>query len=88
MNTTWYHSDGSVAVQFQDTIPANSSHGYNTRYDAETPGGNSTLDPLGTNWAGTVIISTTSPSGIIGISQDHVRGSGYLYHAEYNAMAE
>ncbi len=82
----WYLSDGTLQLQFIDVIPANSSHGYNTRYDADVPA--STFNSLGNNWAGTVIMTTTNPVGIVGLSQDHIKGTGYIYHSIYNALAE
>jgi len=77
-------SDGTVGVEFDDTIPANSSHGYNTRYNAAVPA--STFNVLGNNWSGPAIITTDNPVGIVGITQDHVKGSGYIYHAMYNGL--
>ncbi|MDH4207655.1 MAG: hypothetical protein OEV76_02160 [Anaerolineae bacterium] len=77
-------SNGTVAVEFDDTIEANASHGYNTRYDADVPA--STFSPLLTNWSGPVIVTTSNAVGIVGITQDHVAGTGYLYHAMYNGL--
>ena len=79
-------SDGTLGVQFDDTIPANASHGYNTRYDADQPAG--IFNGLGTNWSGSAIITTDNVVGIVGITQDHVAGVGYLYHMMYDGLVE
>jgi hypothetical protein len=85
----WRDSDGTVKVTFDDTIPANSSHGYNTRYDADTPGGASTYNVLGDSWSGTATISTTSPDGIIGIVHNTFQNyPSWIYLSSYNAVSE
>ena len=84
VHVEFLNSDGSIGVQFDDTIPANASHGYNTRYDADVPA--STFTALGTNWSGPAIITTDNTVGIVGVSQDHIAGTGYLYHTMYNGL--
>jgi len=81
-------ADGSVGVEFDDTLPANASHGYNTRYGGETPGGAATYNPLGTAWSGTAIVTTDNPVGIIGVVHNQVAGSGYVYLTNYNAYVD
>jgi len=86
VHVEFLNADGTLGVQFDDNIPANSSHGYNTRFDADVPA--STFNPLGDNWSGAAIITTASADGIVGITQDHVRGTGYIYHAMYNGLTD
>ena len=38
--------------------------------------------------AGVAIITTDNPQGMVGITQDHIRGTGYIYHAMYNARMD
>jgi hypothetical protein len=85
----WRLSDGTIKVQFDDTIPANSSHGYNTRYDADTPGGAARFNALGNSWSGTATITTSSPAGIIGIVHNtFLQGTKWIYLSSYNAVSE
>lgn len=76
----WHQPDGTLKVEFSDTIPANSSYGYNTRY------GGSAFEILGDDWAGTVIVTTTSPAGIAGAVTSHIGGSGQMYLTMYDAV--
>ena len=82
----YMRADGTIALEFDDTIPAYASHGYNTRYDADVP--TSVFNVLGENWAGPVIVTTDNPVGIVAISQDEVQGTGYLYHMMYDGLVE
>jgi len=86
VHVQFLNPDGSVAVEFDDTIPSYSSHGYNTRYDADVP--TSTFNVLGDNWAGPVIVTTDNPVGVVAISQDEVAGTGYIYHMMYGGLSE
>jgi hypothetical protein len=86
VHVAFYNSDGSLAVQFDDNIPANSSAGYNTRYDAEQPAG--IFNSLGTNWSGSAIITTDSPDGIVGIVHNTIQDPAGLYLTNYNPVAE
>jgi len=81
------HSNGTVGVQFDDTIPAASVHAYNTRYGGDTPLGAATFDPLGDSWAGTIIVTTENPTDeVTGVLTNQTAGSGYVYMAVYNAV--
>ena len=76
----YLNSNGSVGLQFDDNIPANTTHTYNTRYGGHVPGGTAAFfDPLGTSWAGPIIVTTTSPEGILGVVTNHTLGTGYIY---------
>jgi len=76
----YLNSNGTVALQFDDNIPANTTHSYNTRYGGDVPGGTAAyFNPLGDNWAGPIIVTTTSPDGIIGAVSNHTLGTGYIY---------
>ena len=86
VHVQFLNADGSVGVEFDDTIPSYSSHGYNTRYDADVPA--STFNALGDNWSGPVIVTTDNPVGIVAISQDEVQGMGYIYHMMYGGFSE
>ena len=73
-------SDGTVGVQFDDNIPANTTHSYNTRFGGDVPGGTGAFfDPLGNSWAGPIVVTTASPEGIIGAVTNHILGTGYIY---------
>lgn len=88
-NTTvtfkWRNPDGSVALQFDDVIPANSSHAYNTRYGGAVPA--ASFNALGTSWRGPVDISTSNPYGIMAVVTSETRGSGYMYITSGNLVA-
>ena len=84
----YLNSDGTIGVQFQDTIPANSVHAYNTRYGGNTPAGPATFEPLGDSWAGAVVVETEYPSGeITGVATNQKAGPGYIYMGVYNSIA-
>ena len=62
--THWYDRNGNELYSFSDVIPANSSHGYNTRWtDSNVPGdeqGHHALhEALGTDWNGSVVVTST-----------------------------
>ncbi len=81
------NSDGTVGVQFDDTIPAASVHAYNTRWGGNTPSGPATFDPLGDSWRGTIIVTTENPTDeVTGVLTNQTAGSGYTYMAVYNAV--
>lgn len=88
VHAQFLNSDGTVGVEFDADIPANSAHSYNTRLGAQTPGGAGTYDPLGTSWVGTAIVSTTSPAGIVGMVQNTMKGSDYAYMTNYNPVQQ
>ena len=86
------NSDGTVGVQFGDTIPPNTVHGYNTKSGGSAPGGAATFEALGDSWAGSVIITTDDPSGrIVGVASNQSLGpvgEAYSYMSVYNAVPQ
>jgi len=57
----WYDREGNELHNFQDTIPANSSHGYNTRWtSSDVPDHSALHSALGDNWNGSVVITSTT----------------------------
>ena len=59
----WYATNGTELYSFTDSIPAKSSHGYNTRYAAgtNTPDPNALFAALGDNYRGGVSITSNIP---------------------------
>ncbi|HJX38651.1 MAG TPA: hypothetical protein VJ714_08620, partial [Anaerolineae bacterium] len=84
--TNWYGQEGDLMVDFCDEIPANACHGYNTRYGGDAPEGADTFNPLGTEWTGTVVVTTTSPSGIAALVENNIAGADYAYLMDYNGI--
>jgi len=75
VHVQWLKPDGTVGVEYDDNIPANTSRSYSTRYgDTAT-----VLAALGNNYAGPIIVTTDSPEGIIGAVTNHIQGSNYIY---------
>lgn len=57
----WYDRDGNELFMFEDTVPANSSHGYNTRWGSSNVPDHAALhSALGDNWNGSVVIQSTT----------------------------
>jgi hypothetical protein len=55
----WYDRDGNLKHSFGDTIPANSSHGYNTRWtDSDVPNHSALHTALGDDFNGSVVIDS------------------------------
>ncbi len=55
----WYDRDGAELFSFDDIIPANSSHGYNTRQTgSDVPDHDALHTALGDNWNGSVVVSS------------------------------
>jgi hypothetical protein len=80
------NSDGTVGFQFGDTIPANSLHGYSTRYGGSAPGGATAFETqLGDSWSGSVVVTADDPV-ITGVATNQTMGTGYTYMAVYNAV--
>jgi len=62
----WYDRSGNELHSFNDTIPANSSLGYNTRYDtSNVPNHAALFAALGNDWNGSVVI--TSDKNIVAV---------------------
>jgi len=91
----WYDRNGNELYSFDDTIPANSSHGYNTRHTAgDIPNPTALHNALGADWNGSVVIESTSGADIVGIvnlqwTGDHPAGAGAsAYYSEPQGYAE
>jgi hypothetical protein len=55
----WYDRTGALLYQFDDTIPANSSHGYNTRFTtSDVPNHTALHNALGSDWNGSVVVES------------------------------
>lgn len=74
----FYHRDGSLKLDFEDTIPASSCHEYNTRAGGSVP--RSTFSPLGTDFLGSVYITSSQP--VIGIVNSRWNREGMA--SQYN----
>jgi hypothetical protein len=65
VTVTWYDRLGNKLHQFVDSIPANSAHGYNTRFvdESQVPEASKNTLPaaLGDNWNGSVVIESNGP---------------------------
>lgn len=74
-------NSGSILYQFNDTIPARSRHGYNTRVQADTPVADFAplKAALGDSFQGTVWVSSSLP--VIGVAQHFVPDEGDAYNA-------
>ena len=62
--THWYDRKSNKLYSFSDVIPANASHGYNTRWlGSDVPGGEqghrAFHEALGTNWNGSIVVTST-----------------------------
>jgi len=58
VQVTWYDRTGNQLHVFTDTIPANSSHGYNTKQPANTPDPDALHTALGDDWNGSVVVES------------------------------
>lgn len=74
----FYDRDGNLKLDFEDTIPASSSHEYNTRAGGSVP--RSTFRPLGKDFLGSVYI--TSDQSVIGIVNSRWNRDGMA--SQYN----
>jgi len=61
-------------------IAANGSYGYNTRDGDHAPA----LGDLGSNWSGTVVVTTTSALRIAAMVHSSVKYPNYAYLTNYN----
>jgi len=65
----WYDRSGNELFSFNDTIPANSSHGYNTRWtNSDVPDHTALHNALGDNWNGSVVIESTNGVNIVAVA--------------------
>ena len=59
----WYDRDGTELYSFTDAIPANSSHGYNTKHtSSDVPNSSALHAALGNNWNGSVVVESDGPN--------------------------
>lgn len=71
LTVTWYDRLGAELISFNDTVPANSSHGYNTRFTSTS---NIPVDPavfeaaIGNDWNGSVVIECTNGVDIVAVA--------------------
>jgi YD repeat-containing protein len=77
------HTNGDDYIEIISDIPANGSHGYNTRYGDHA----GTLADLGNDWPGTVVVTTTSPLGIAAVAHSTIKYPNYAYLTNYNGVA-
>lgn len=73
INVYFYDRNGVQKTWFNDSIPAKSSHGYNTRYNGDAPA--SAMSALGTDFNGSVRVVSTGNQEIIGLNKTWVEGS-------------
>jgi hypothetical protein len=75
------NTNGSIAYQFNGTVPARSSQGYNTRVQADTPAADfaALKTALGDSFKGSVWVTSDRP--IIGVAQHFVPNEGDAYNA-------
>ena len=58
----WYDRDGALQHSFDDAIPANSSHGYNTRWtSSDVPDHAALHTALGDDFNGSVVVTSDGP---------------------------
>ncbi|MBC8255034.1 MAG: hypothetical protein H8E35_13555 [Ardenticatenia bacterium] len=71
-------------AEFNDTIPANSSHGYNTRYYGNAPP--SQIDGIPFDYVGSVRITSTNNKPLIGVVFTELQTDKGMY--EYNGFVK
>lgn len=64
----WYDRSGTLLHTFNDTIPANSSNGYNTRFGADIPNSAALDAAVGNKWNGSLVITSTNGKQIVAVS--------------------
>lgn len=57
----WYDRNGTLKHTFSDVIPGQASHGFNTRFVANTPDPDALKTALGDNFKGQVVITSDQP---------------------------
>jgi hypothetical protein len=92
VGVSWYDRNGVLLHNFQDTIPANSAHGYNTQFNADTPNPSALFSDLGTNFNGSVIVSSTvdivAVSNLQWTASSSAGNSATAYSSEPSGYAE
>jgi hypothetical protein len=91
----WYDRGGTELGSFDDNIPANSAHGYNTRFGGQIPVTFDYATILGDDWNGSVIIEAENPDDqIVAIvnlqwTPDHPSGAAAsAYYSEAAGYSE
>lgn len=65
----WYDRAGTKLFSFDDAIPANSSHGYNTRQTgSDVPDHTALHSALGNNWNGSVVVTANNAVDIVAVA--------------------
>lgn len=98
VTVTWYDRLGNNLYSFNDVIPANSAHGYNTRHTAgsDIPSGDvAGLEAaLGNDWNGSVVIESTGGQDIVVVNNlqwtdaHPAKASASAYTSEASGYAE
>jgi len=79
----FYRQDGSevAGASFNGDIPANSPHGYNTRYYGQAPSGN--INALGYDFEGSMHVESTNGQPLIAVVDEGLETKAIYY---YNAV--
>jgi hypothetical protein len=78
-----YEDSGSIEdIEISVNIPAKGAYGFNTRYGEHA----GTLADLPDNWAGTVVVTTTSPLGVAGMVHSTITYPAYAYLTNYDGI--
>jgi hypothetical protein len=65
----WFDRTGALLHSFNDSIPANSSKGYNTRFtNSNVPDHTALFNDLGSDWNGSVVVESTNGKEIVAIA--------------------
>jgi hypothetical protein len=67
VRVSFFDRAGTLVTAFDDTIPALSSHGYNTRFNGQAPAAN--INALGCDFLGSVVITSTG-TPIVGVEKE------------------
>jgi hypothetical protein len=77
-----YDQNGLYTTSFTDDIPANSPHGYNTRYGGYIPTAN--LNSLGYNFVGSMYVTSNTGEPLIGLVDVGLETDAiYYYNADW-----
>lgn len=65
----WYNRSGNLLYSFNDTVAANSSKGYNTRFTtSDVPNSAALHTALGNDWNGSVVVESTNGIDIVAVA--------------------
>jgi hypothetical protein len=79
VHVRFIETNGQVKYEFDDSIPALSSHGYNTRVASNVPDVDALRAALGNAFKGSVWVTSDRP--VIGVAQHFVPNEGDAYNA-------